>query len=206
MDMRGQVAARSESEFWPSPAGVVLSPDLEQFAIVTVPRGVSPGTGVYIGGFAGAQPRRIVGISPPTTSNVPFLTHTMVDWSQSGQTLLLSHQGTISVLDLSGTSRKIADGSSALWSPSGEWISYVTPQSEHAILNVATGVRTLIDGGNQSGSPLEWSPDGKYLLVPEGGDWFGHLWVYRVADRAWYPIPDHYGMAGPGPRWVELVN
>ncbi len=204
MDMRGQVIARSKAEFWPGE--VAISPNGKQFAIISTPRGLKAETGLYVGCFADAHPRRIADLEPPAAADTPYSMQTMVDWSPNGQTLLLSHQGAISAFELAGASRKIADGSSALWSPSGELISFITPQWEHAILNVSTGARTLIDKGNQGGTPLEWSPDGKYLLVPEGANWLGYLWVYRVADSAWYPIPDHYGLAGPHPRWVELPN
>jgi WD40 repeat protein len=209
MDLRGRIVARSSAEFLP--AGVALSPDRDKYAVVSAPPGIkSDGMGVYVAQFADTKPRKVADIAFPTTSQVPYWTQTMIDWSPTGQGLLLSHQGAISVIDLkTGASHKIADGASALRSPTGERISYVTPRWEHAILELSTGEVTLIDPGKQNGSPLEWSPDGKLLLVPESSGShvpFGCLWVYRVADGAWAPIPDNYGIAGPRPHWVELGN
>jgi Tol biopolymer transport system component len=92
-----------------------------------------------------------------------------VDWSPDGESVLFSYEGAVLLVDAqTGQTRKIADGGAALWSPTGEWISYVTSQSEPALLNVATGASKIINPGKPTGSVLEWSPDGKYLLIPEG--------------------------------------
>jgi hypothetical protein len=209
MDMRGRIVARSAAEFWL--ADVSLSPAEDEFALISTPRGpLNPANpGLYIVRFDNSQPRKIASMAPVSTQ-VPYSTWSMVDWSPAGDSIVLSHQDVISVFDLrTGRSHKVADGRAALWSTSSEWISYITLEWEHALLNVATGKSEPIDPGKKGGTPLEWSPDGKYLLVPEGSGShvpFGCLWVYRLADHAWAPIPDNYGMAGPRPHWVQMED
>jgi Tol biopolymer transport system component len=132
-----------------------------------------------------------------------------VDWSPDGESVLFSYEGAVLLVDAqTGQTRKIADGGAALWSPTGEWISYVTSQSEPALLNVATGESKVINPGKPTGSVLEWSPDGKYLLIPEGEGShvpYGCLWVYRVSDGAFVPIL-RYGMTNSTPHWIQLQD
>ncbi len=55
-------------------------------------------------------------------------------------------------------------------------------------------------------TPIEWSPDGRYLLIYEGQGShvpYGCIWVYRVSDGAFVPIPN-YGVGGPRPHWIQF--
>jgi hypothetical protein len=63
-----------------------------------------------------------------------------------------------------GKARKIGDGGGARWSPSSNLITYVTPKVQAVLLNVTTGQTRLIDPGRALLAPVEWSPDGRYLL------------------------------------------
>jgi hypothetical protein len=205
IDLRGRILARSVVRF--SPSIISLSPDGEHFALMGSPLEHPdwPG-GANVAAFHTEQPRNLMRVTVADryerSERAPAL-----DWSPRGDTILFSHQGIVSLLDVqTGHARKIADGAAAKWSPSGDWISYLTLRSEAALLNVTTGEFRQIDTGKEVGFPIEWSPDGKYLLILEekGSHVYqGCLWVYRVADSAWVPLPD-YRVGGPAWHWVQL--
>ena len=77
----------------------------------------------------------------------------------------------------------VADYPTVDWSPHSDTLLF-SNQGTVMEVDVATGrSRKLVDGG-----AARWSPDGKYILVPEGdGGYFlgASLWVYRVSDGAW---------------------
>jgi hypothetical protein len=206
LDTRGRLLARSEAFF--QPAVVTLSHSEERFAIAGVPRG-HPVTdaGVYVAEFDLRELHKLLSLTVPSPQQASYRTQMMLDWSPNDDSLLFSYHGSISFLDLqSGKAKRVASGYSALWSPSGKWISYITASFEPALLNSSTGESKLIDPGKHMGSPLEWSPDGAYLLIPESEGShvpYGCLWVYRVSDGGFVPIPN-YGMAGPAPHWIQL--
>jgi hypothetical protein len=206
LDTRGRVIARSEAMF--RPAAVTLSHNEERFAIAGVPRGhPETDTGVYVADFNLREPHKVLSVVLPPVQQGSFDTQMLLDWSPDDASLLFSYGGSICLLDLQGgKAKKVADGHSALWSPSGKWISYTTAGFEPALLNALTGESKLIDPGKRMRSPLEWSPDGAYLLIPESEGShvpYGCLWVYRVSDGGFVPIPN-YGMAGPAPHWIQL--
>ena len=206
MDTRNAVLARSEIRIWP--AEVSLSPDERRFAFVGVLQGGQQGDqGLYVAGFGKGEARKLMHVTRPT-SHDGYQVHTTVGWSPDGKSLVFNGDGAVLLVDLrTGRSRKIADGSAPLWSPSGDWISYVTPDREAALLNVSSGESRRIDPGKKTGTPLEWSPDGKYLLILEGEGSHvpnGCLWVYRVSDGAFVPIPNYYGTGGPRAQWIQL--
>ena len=206
LDTRNTVLARSEVRIWP--AEVSLSPDERRLACVSVLQGGNEGDrGLYVAGFGKGEVRKLMSFALPTQHD-GFQADMTVDWSPDGKNLLCNHEGAVLLVDsLTGTSRKIADGSAPLWSPSGDWISYITADWEAALLNVASGKSRRIDPGKKTGTPLEWSPDGKYLLILEGQGshvWYGCLWVYRVSDGAFVPIPNGYGTGGPHAQWIQL--
>jgi len=205
MDTRNAVLARSEIRIWP--AEVSLSPNERLFAFVSALQGGQQGDqGLYVAGFGKGEVRKLMNVTRPT-SHDGYQVHTTVDWSPDGKSLVFNNEGAVLLVDSrTGSSRKIADGSAPLWSPSGDWISYVTPDREAALLNVSSGESRRIDPGKKTGTPLEWSPDGKYLLILEGEGShvpYGCLWVYRVSDGAFVPIPN-YGTGGPRAQWVQL--
>ncbi|HEV8039241.1 MAG TPA: hypothetical protein VGP62_10295 [Bryobacteraceae bacterium] len=205
MDTSGAVVSRSIAHFRPAP--VSLAPDGEHFAILSPPLDHPdwPG-GFYIGGFHDSITRNLVSLKYPDRYD-SFAKLPIADWSPRGDTLLFSHLGTISLVDVqTGRSRKLADGGAAMWSPSGDWISYVTVKSEVTLLNPSTGESKRIDPGKQMQWLPKWSPDGKYLLVPEGEGShvvYGCLWVYRVSDGAWAPLPDFNPFMQEW-YWIEL--
>jgi hypothetical protein len=192
MDARGTVIARSVARFRPAP--VSLAPDGEHFAILAPPVGdiAGPG-GLYIGAFHQGGGRNLARVGSEdryeTFARVPS-----IDWSPRGDSVLFSDLGTISLVDIrTGLLKRLAEGGAATWSPSGDWISYVTLKSEVALLNPSTGETKRIDPGKEMQWTPKWSPDGRYLLIPEGEGshvYEGCLWVYRISDGAWAPLLD----------------
>jgi len=206
MDASGIVLARSAIEIrsWI----VSLSPNGDRFAFVGALRG-HPKTeeGVYVAGFQEQNPRKLMDVTMPRDRpNDPAMLP-LIDWSSDGNRVVFSYDGSILSLDVrTGESRKLASGGAARWAPSGDWISYVSMNSEPSLLNTTTGESRVIDPGRGSGSSVEWSPDGKYLLIFEtmGGHVpYGCQWVYRVSDGAFMPIP-YYGAGKPHPYWIQL--
>ena len=75
-----------------------------------------------------------------------------------------------------------------------------------------TGSATLLFEGVQSSSPLDWSPDGQWLLYRQTSAATGHdLWVYAAGDRKSTPFlqtPANESLAvfSPDSRWVAYVS
>lgn len=206
LDARGLVVARSEA--WIGPFPLSLAPDEGRFVFLGVPEGrPAEEEGVYLTKFRGKEARRLVSLPQWRRNGDDAGVSAMLDWSPDGNSILLSGRGRVLVINAeTGQWRKVAEGGSAQWSPSGQWVSYVTPNMEATLLNVANGETRRIDQGHEVLSAVEWSPDGKYVLLREGQGShvpYGCLWVYRITDGAFVPIP-YYGMAAPHPHWIQL--
>jgi Tol biopolymer transport system component len=204
-DNRSTVLALSQIRIRPTEAS--LSPDEKRFAFVSVLQGGNEADrGLYVAGFGKGEVRKLMSVAQPSPHD-GYQTHTTVDWAPDGKTLVFNNEDSVLLVDShTGKSRKIADGSAPLWSPSGDWISYITPDRDAALLNVSSGESKRIDPGKKTNTPLEWSPDGKYLLILEGEGShvpYGCLWVYRISDGAFVPIPN-YGQGGPRAHWIQL--
>jgi WD40 repeat protein len=207
-DVNGHVITQSKARLWP--LSVSLSPGQERVALISLIRG-SDVAGLYLIDLRDEQERKLLSLHNTTYANGGFSADSMVDWSPSGDFLLLSHQGTISEIDArTGQSRMIASGSSALWSPSREWISYRTLDWRPALLKIGNLQTKLLDPWRKGASTLEWSPDGRYLLVPEvdpeEAPEFNHdaLWVYRISDGVWERFP--YDVRFYSWHWLQLKN
>jgi len=201
LDLHGTLIARSASRFVPT--WVSLSHNGEKFAILGKRIGDSDWIpNIYVGEFNGSEARRVRGVD----LGQRYMGQPSLDWSPDGATLLLSHLGSLSLVDVeTGHLKDIGSGGSGRWSPKGDWISYLTTQSEVAILRLSSGERKVINPGKQAVSAAEWSPDGDYLLVEEMGGshvYKGCLWVYRIADGAWAPFPD-YGVYQQSWYWID---
>ena len=186
-----------------------MSPDGKRFAFLGIPQ-EPPGSGfgIYVAGFHDKESRKIVDVGlPRQRTYMDVTTNTMLDWAADSENLLFSNEQTVSLVNAqTGTVRKLADGGGAQGSPSSDWISYITVKLQAGLLNLKTGETKLIDHGHEVLREMEWSPDGKYLLIFEGEGShvpYGCLWVYRVSDGAFVPIP-YYGTAGPAPHWIRL--
>ncbi len=209
IDPRSGLVARSIVDF--SPATVSLAPDLEHFVLMGTPLG-HPNwpQGINIGSFHGREPRSLMRVQAAQHYERPDMAPTL-DWSPDGKTILFSYLGAISLVDLAtGKSRKIADGTGASWSPSADWIAYISLKSpsQVVLLNLATGDSKVVDTGKQAAFPIEWSPEGKYLLIRAGNDisYGGRPRVYRVSDGAWAPAVPDYMTVGLHWHWIEMQN
>lgn len=211
LNTQGKIMDRSDARVQ---AGVLaLSPDQKRFAFIGRPGERTPqDDGVYVAGFHGPEMQKLGNVSPDQQVRLfeqtyPVLTRKTLDWSPDGESLLLGDGGAIVLLDAhTGRARKIGDGGGARWSPSSNLITYVSPKVQAVLLNVTTGQTRLIDPGRQVLSPVEWSPDGRYLLIAEGQGChvpFGCLWVYRVSDGSFAPILS-FGSAGRPPHWIQV--
>lgn len=205
LDTKGVVVASSIARF--PPVIVSLSPDLEHFALMAAPLGhANWPAGVTVGAFHEREPRSLMPVQVAQHYERDDLTP-MLDWSPDGKTILFSHQGSVMLVNAAtGESKKIADGGGATWSPSGDWIAYISLQSESEVrlLNVTTGASAAFETGKDSAFPIEWSPDGKYLLISAGNDFVygGSPRIYRISDGAWAPAPAlQDGHLGPGMHW-----
>ena len=191
---------------------IAVSHDGERLAFIGVPQGISEKEfGVYVGDFDRKRLVRVFafGSDDPRRQPLGAVGRPTLDWSPTGKKLLFSYRGTITTFDVdSGSSQKIANGGSARWSPSGDQISFVGPKYEAMLLELSTGEIAAIDPGFEIDSTMEWSPDGSYLLIPEGEG--GHVpygchWVYRISDKAFFPVCD-YHLINPLPFWIQTPN
>ena len=212
MNAEGKFVSRSELTIVAgAQRTVALSPDETRFAFVGKPCCLSISeVGIYVAGFHDAVARKLMSLGPPPRIEVGKPPPRIVlDWSPHGDELLLSRGGVVLRIDVrTGHSRKVADGAVALWSPTGDWISYADVNFEPALLNVTTGESKPIDREHGTGSPLEWSPEGEYLLIVEGRGShvpYGSLWVYRISDSAFAHIPDS-SSGGPAFQWIQVAH
>jgi len=194
-------------------SSVAISHDRRSIAFIGKPVSAAFETwGTYVAGMGDDQLRQLMQLPRPPRSILDsgrLVLGDSVDWNPSGTQLLVSARGDlIRVIAETGERRKVADGWSARWSPDGHWASFITPKFEAALLNLDTGRSQVIDPGRESVMPLEWSPDGKYILLREGAGShvvLGAFWVYRVSDAAFWPV---LGLGTPGlfPNWIQAKS
>ena len=189
----------------------VVAPDGASFAFIGSPFGeIRSPNGVYVAAFGDETAAMLTEVtSPPAVGFVDPASFPDLDWSPNSEHLLFSNGAQIVDIDVrTSLGRQIARGGRARWSPLGDKISYLSESDEATILDLGTGKSTTIDEGKKSGRPVEWSPDGRYLLISETEGShvpYGCLWIYRVSDRSWFPVL-HYGTAGPPPQWIQLAD
>lgn len=104
---------------------------------------------------------------------------------------------------------------SPTWSPDGQWLSYIAPNSANVqIYNLTTGESIAIP--SQTGNPAVWSPDGDALLVTEiweeGEQFFTHVMRYDMADGTLTDLTtvpragDTWATWSPDEQWVAVVR
>ncbi|HWZ31130.1 MAG TPA: hypothetical protein VNX18_07350 [Bryobacteraceae bacterium] len=206
LDMNASVRARSE--VCVDASAIALSPNGESIAFSGMPRGANlEARGLYLAKFHGASVQKSLDLPLASRYDLNTTTREFLDWMADGENLLLSRGGRVLVIDSkTGGFREILNAGAAQASPMGTWITYLTASYDAVLQNLATGESRRLDPGKQVLSPIEWSPDGKYLLLHEGKGShvpYGCWWVYRLSDSAFFPIPN-YAQGGPRPHWIEL--
>jgi nickel/cobalt transporter (NicO) family protein len=101
------------------------------------------------------------------------------------------------------------------WSPDGQRFSYSAPGINAARLyDLETGASLSLP--NRSGSIIDWSPDGKQVLVTDVGlhnDIFAtHVIVYSIDDQAAFDLStgesaqDTFAAWSPDGQWIAIVR
>ena len=198
------------SEILIKATSISLSPDRSRFAFIGTWLGDrSPRAKLALSKFAGNEVEMLA-VASLSEPGAPFGARAAdVDWSPDGRTLLFSDGGKIFTIDVqSREQRFITEGGRARWSPSGAQVSLLSARNEPSVLTVATGQLEVVDPGKRSNRPVEWSPDGRYLLIAEADGShvpYGCLWVYQLAKKRWMAIPS-YGIGGIAPQWIQLSD
>jgi Tol biopolymer transport system component/predicted Ser/Thr protein kinase len=108
--------------------------------------------------------------------------------------------------------------SSPVWSPDGKWIAYVgiRGKSNNLYRKSSNGVgqeELLLEGDAGQRNPVDWSPDGKFLLFDEGdGTAKGQLFLLPVAgERKTSPITQsiflsNTGVFSPDGHWIAYAS
>lgn len=144
-------------------------------------------------------------------------------WAPSGNQLVYAFSEkpadppSIRIYDLrSQSSRELVRGSGiATWSPTGEWIAYLTSKDDGTTMHLITprgddNKMLLQDAGrfDQLMTPPIWSPDGEYLLYGRlyPKDPVGNVpYVFELATGREEAVPltmEAYGLAGYA-SWVR---
>jgi Tol biopolymer transport system component len=140
----------------PSGPNCVASPDLNAFQLHTL----NLGSGLIT--------------TVPGTERL--MENAAISWSPDGK-FLVAQSGfwgsldRIVVIELATGNRKIlADGIDPLWSPSGEWIAYLTDRRDKCVLTHLDGTGTHVVASSRHGfnQGAVWSPDSERLLLNEG--------------------------------------
>lgn len=128
---------------------------------------------------------------------------------------------TIYILEVeTGTVRKIGDGMSPSWSPSGEWIAVVdfrreTSDEDRSVYG-ATRIRLMHPDGTGSRALMKynhdlfpvqnlqpaWSPDSKALLFNRSANWFKYTFDVYLLDIATLKVTRKFKNTPPVYAWV----
>ncbi len=112
------------------------------------------------------------------------------DWSPDGRFVTYQKRGSVYVFDvMSGSSKRLGEGSYPTWSQSGDRISFRAPDGRAALMTPEGKTVDWPVGRYHTLSPIRWSPDGKYVVfsvdrplhVPLIGAYYDLL-VCRVSD------------------------
>ena len=148
-----------------------------------------------------------------------------IDLAPGGRRLAVQRKGMLGgwdvwIVDLErGTHMRLTFGTTAatgpIWSPDGQRVGYVRrdPGRYRLLTKAATGTgsETTVFESAEALEAVDWSPDGKSILI-EGIGTFGDLWVLPVdgqeepAPFVTTPSGEHSGRFSPDGRWIAYVS
>ena len=112
-----------------------------------------------------------------------------IGWAPDGNSFVFDRAGKIFIHDLaSHRTSAVAEGSDPTWSPDGKQIAFRTGQERAAALDPATLKQRELLGGRKILSPIQWSPDSKYVVATEPASALEKLSILRF----------NYDSANPG--------
>lgn len=101
-------------------------------------------------------------------------------WSPDDKQLVYMYDSEVRVYDVKNkTSRKVAEGTKASWSPDGRWIAFLNGKGFYAVSPEGTD-RKLLFEDDQAFGPLWWSPDCRFVAYLGKGGTF--LETLKYAD------------------------
>lgn len=140
-----------------------------------------------------------------------------ISWEPDGNSFVFDRAGKVFIYDLSShRASAIADGSDPTWFPDGKHIAFRTGEGKAVAIDRATlEVRKML-GGRKVLSPIQWSPDSKYVVATEPASILEKLWyldptvtavtrVYRLNDMASVAHPinmDNFDALGRWWFWI----
>jgi WD40 repeat protein len=127
-----------------------------------------------------------------------------ISWAPNGNSFVLDRAGKIFIYDLaSHRASAIADGRDPTWFPDGKHIAFRTNEGKATAIDPTTlEVRDML-GGRKVLSPIQWSPDSKYVVVTEPasiGEKLSHLDPTVTAVTRAYRLNDMSSVA------VDTIN
>lgn len=186
---------------------VRISPDLAWAAAAgTWDDAIHPiAHGVFAWRVGEREPQAVLEVG--SKSEIP----STLSWSPDSKNLLVSLNGTVTSVTVSGGARKVlADGTCPRWSPDGAWIAYLRPDEELALLRMEDGtVQTPLPGKKLIGPHLEWTPDSALLNVSVLSDWqrdsptLSYLGVLEVRTGRYLRMGPWVWGRVPLFRWIE---
>jgi WD40-like Beta Propeller Repeat len=91
-----------------------------------------------------------------------------IGWAPNGDSFVFDRAGKVFVYDLvSRRTLAIAEGKDPTWSPDGKCIAFRTNEGRAAAIDPITHEVRVFLGNRNILSPVQWSPDSKYVLVTE---------------------------------------
>jgi hypothetical protein len=138
----------------------------------------------------------------------------LCDWSPDASALVYQKERQIYLFDVGANSaRRLAAGSDPTWSPDGDRIAFRGPHSEASLMTQNGAPLNWPLGNHLPISPIQWSPDGKFVSFSEAipGRFkipyfsaFSRLVVARVADGSVMTVRE-FGVEPVGARSFSWI-
>ncbi len=178
---------------------VLLKSDPPRFASAFYPAALNERVPrlAFLGTLQGANARRglywtTLDLAGPHLVDYVGIEDGRCDWSPDAGALVYEKERQVYVFDVAANSRRLlATGSDPTWSPEGDRIAFRGPHGEASLVTVDGAPLSWPLGKHLPISPIQWSPDGKFVSFSEAipGTFkipyfsaFSRLVVARVED------------------------